>query len=207
MTVVGIITPGAMGGSVGAAARSNGHDVIWASAGRSAETAGRAERGGLRDCGGHADLVAAADVILSVCPPHLAEALADEVAALGFGGLFVEGGIGAASALKMTFAAYKKGSTALLTAILAVAENLGVRGDLERQWGASFTGETHGRVAANTAKAWRFAGEMREISATFEDAGLPGGFHAAAAEVFERLATFKDAPTPAIDEALDALKP
>ena len=42
----------------------------------------------------------------------------------------------------------------------------------------------------------RFAGEMREIAATFEGAGMPGGFHNAAADVFESLAVFKDTPTP-----------
>ena len=55
-------------------------------------------------------------------------------------------------------------------------------------------------------KAWRFAGEMDEISATFSDAGMPGGFHAAAADVYSRIAEFKDAPsTPLLDEVLTAL--
>ena len=36
------------------------------------------------------------------------------------------------------------------------------------------------------AKGWRWVGEMREIEATFRAAGLPGGFHEAAAETFER---------------------
>ena len=34
---------------------------------------------------------------------------------------------------------------------------------------------------------------MDEIAATFEAAGLPGGFHQAAGAVFEQLAGFKDA--------------
>jgi hypothetical protein len=57
-----------------------------------------------------------------------------------------------------------------------------------------------------TAKAWRFVGEMEEIAATFGAAGLPGEFHLAAADVYRRLAHFKDAPgTPALDDVLDAL--
>ena len=36
---------------------------------------------------------------------------------------------------------------------------------------------TRARVVRNTAKAWRFEGEMHEIAATFEGAGVPGGFH------------------------------
>ena len=63
------------------------------------------------------------------------------------------------------------------------------------------------RARTVTAKAWRFAGEMEEIAATFEGAGLPGGFHQAAADVYRRLAGFKDAEeTPALDEVLDALR-
>lgn len=112
---------------------------------------------------------------------------------------------GAASALKMSYAAYTKGSTALLTAILGVAEKEGVRAELEAQWGAEFTQQTHRRVTANTAKAWRFEGEMREIASTFEGAGLPGGFHQGAAEVFHRLAEFKDTETPDIGDVLEAL--
>ncbi|HIL82563.1 MAG TPA: DUF1932 domain-containing protein, partial [Pseudomonadales bacterium] len=117
----------------------------------------------------------------------------------------IPGEIGAASAMKMVFAAYTKGTTALLAAILGVAEKEGVRNVLESQWGQTFTEQTHQRVVANSAKAWRFEGEMREIAATFENAGLPGGFHATAAVVFERLAQFKDEPAADIVELLKAL--
>ena len=78
--------------------------------------------------------------------------------------------------------------------------------DLARQWGDTFTNQTVRRVCSNTAKAWRFVGEMHEIAATFRGAGLPGGFHEAAAEVYERLAAFKDHPEPpAIESVLEAL--
>jgi hypothetical protein len=57
-----------------------------------------------------------------------------------------------------------------------------------------------------TAKAWRFAGEMAEISATFREAGLPGEFHAAAEMIYQRIAGFKDAPeTPTLEEVLEKL--
>ena len=42
--------------------------------------------------------------------------------------------IGQASALKMCYSAYSKGTTALLCATLAAAEGLGVRATLERLW-------------------------------------------------------------------------
>jgi uncharacterized protein DUF1932 len=48
----------------------------------------------------------------------------------------------------------------------------------------------------NARKAWRFVGEMEEITATFEAAGLPGDFHEAAAEIYRRLAVYKDATMP-----------
>jgi 3-hydroxyisobutyrate dehydrogenase-like beta-hydroxyacid dehydrogenase len=117
--------------------------------------------------------------------------------------------IGTASALKMCFAAYTKGSTALLCAILATAERLGVREALEQQWNHDQPGsaqDINKRVRQVTAKAWRFAGEMDEIAATFREAGLPGEFHAAAAIIYRHLAEFKDAPaTPAFEDVLGAL--
>lgn len=114
-----------------------------------------------------------------------------------------------ASALKMCYAAYTKGTSALLCAIMATAEALGVREDLETQWsrgGSDFAETTRGRVRRVTAKAWRFAGEMDEIAATFREAGLPGEFHAAAGVIYRRIADFKDAPsTPSLEEVLNAL--
>ena len=42
---------------------------------------------------------------------------------------------------------------------------------------------------------------MEEIAATFESVNLPGGFHQAAAKLYERLAGFKDAPaTPPLED-------
>lgn len=118
-------------------------------------------------------------------------------------------GIGRASALKMCYAAWTKGSTALLCAILATAEELDVWEELRRQWDRDwpdFAEQATNRARRVTAKAWRFAGEMDEISATFTASGLPGGFHAAAADLYGRIAHFKDAPeVPALEEVLAAL--
>jgi len=118
--------------------------------------------------------------------------------------------IGKASALKMCYAAYSKGTSALLSAILAAAEYYGVQADLNRQWDSDdtdFAAQTEHRVRRVTAKAWRFAGEMEEIAATFSAAGLPSGFHESAAEIFHRMAGFKDSPTlPELDEVLANLQ-
>jgi 3-hydroxyisobutyrate dehydrogenase-like beta-hydroxyacid dehydrogenase len=117
--------------------------------------------------------------------------------------------IGSASALKMCYAAYTKGTTALLCAILETAEGQDVREALEQQWDRDeqgFAANVAQRVRRVTATAWRFAGEMDEIADTFRETGLPGEFHAAAAIVYRRLAHFKDAPAlPALDEVLGAL--
>jgi 3-hydroxyisobutyrate dehydrogenase-like beta-hydroxyacid dehydrogenase len=117
--------------------------------------------------------------------------------------------IGKASALKMCYAAYTKGTTALLSAILATAQSLGVRDELEAQWSnddANFANETSERVRRSTAKAWRFVGEMNEIADTLRGANLPGEFHTAAAEIYRRMAKFKNAATvPELDDVLDAL--
>ena len=101
---------------------------------------------------------------------------------------------GRASALKMCYAAYSKGTTALLAAVLAAAKAYDVSEELARQWdmdNPGFQEQVNRRVMRTSAKAWRFAGEMEEIASTFEEAGLPGGFHHAAAEIFRHMANVK----------------
>jgi 3-hydroxyisobutyrate dehydrogenase-like beta-hydroxyacid dehydrogenase len=123
----------------------------------------------------------------------------------------LDGPVGAASALKMAYAGWNKGSQALLLAIRALAAREGVDEALVREWALSMPDlpkRTEQAVAANTKKAWRFVGEMHEIAATFASVGLPEGFHEAAAEVFQRLAHWKDAPTPpSLAEVQKALAP
>jgi 3-hydroxyisobutyrate dehydrogenase-like beta-hydroxyacid dehydrogenase len=248
---VGLLHPGAMGAAVGALVRD---DVVWASAGRSPETAARAEAAGLGDARTVAELAARADAILSICPPHAALDVAQEVAGLGFdglyvdanavspqtverirgavedaGGRFVDGGIvggpptepgtrlylsgahadevaalfagtvleprvlsdrtGDASALKMVYAAWSKGSAAMLLAIAEVARATGVEAALLAEWRESIP-ELEERLAraerSAAAKGWRWIGEMEEIADTFDTAGQPDGFHRAAAEVYRR---------------------
>jgi 3-hydroxyisobutyrate dehydrogenase-like beta-hydroxyacid dehydrogenase len=110
----------------------------------------------------------------------------------------IEGGAGAASALKMCYAAFTKGTTALLAAIRALAEHEGVEGPLLESWRRTLPDvpRQSENAAAAAAKAWRWSGEMDEIAATFAAAGLPDGFHRAAGEVYQRLESFKDRATP-----------
>lgn len=117
--------------------------------------------------------------------------------------------IGKASALKMCYAAYTKGTRALLYALLAASEKLGVRGELEQHWsqeGSDYAKEARAATKSIKGKAWRYVGEMEEIAATFSGAGIPGEFHMAAAEIYRRCAHFKDAPErPSLEAVLEAL--
>ena len=102
----------------------------------------------------------------------------------------------AASSLKMAYAAWTKGSAALLLAALDSARGTGVEDALRSEWNRSLPQlEARWRSAADSAssKGWRWVGEMNEIAATFASVGLPSGFHEAAAEMFERAA--RDTPT------------
>src|SRR5258705_11863588 len=200
MTTIGLLNPGEMGSMVGAAVRSGGSRVLWAGAGRSAATRKRASDAGLEDAGTVAALVAASDVILSVCPPHAAGDVAAQVAALRFAGTYVDGnaiapatareiggivekgggacvdggiigpppvkpgttrfyvsgtgaeriaalltagplqalvgpgGPGAAPAVQLAYAAWTKGSSALLLAVCALASAEGVEDSPLREW-------------------------------------------------------------------------
>ena len=272
---IGVLHPGAMGISLAATASNSGHKTYWVSHQRSPQTRLRAEKQGLVEVQRIAELCEHCSVIVSVCPPHAALEVAEQVCNCSFKGLyvdvnaispqhvteieqlmsevgidFVDGGIigppawspqttwlylsgpsagqasncfsggplevevigseiGKASALKMCFAANSKGTTALLCAIMAAAERMGVREELENQWsrnGSDFARSAVNRIRIVTAKAWRFSGEMEEISSTFQAAGLPAGFHLAASDIYQRIARFKDAgDPPPIEEILAAL--
>ena len=263
---VGLLHPGEMGAAVGRCLVAAGHRVLWVPEGRSPASAARAAAGGLTAVasGGLAELVREADVIISVCPPHAALDLAQQVA--GFGGVYidanaispgtarevariveaggaryVDGGIigtlpvapgfirfylsgfraedvqrlfagsevdarvigdnsgdarvigdnsVAASALKMAYASWTKGSAALLLTARALARASGVEEALLTEWGISQPGlaERSARAAGSAAvKGWRWVAEMEEIAATMAAAGLPDGFHRAAAEVYRRV--------------------
>ena len=114
----------------------------------------------------------------------------------------------AASALKMAYAAYTTGHSALLLAVNALAQSSGVLESLRTEWAQSLPGlsqRSEATAEAISAKAWRFAGEMEQISATFAECGLPAEFHGAAAELYARLSEFKDQPPASLDRLLEAL--
>jgi hypothetical protein len=193
---VGLLHPGEMGAAVGAVLRGQGHRVVWASEGRSEETRVRAESSSLEDVGSVAK-VAEADVVFSICPPHepgttrlyLSGDEAPAVAGLFAGSVLDARVTSNASVVKMAYAAWTKGTAAMLIAIRELALREGVEATLLEEWDLSQPGlrERHERATRSAeAKGWRWVGEMEEIADTFEAAGLPGGFHRAAAEVYRR---------------------
>ena len=260
LDTVAILSPGEMGGGVGAALRRHGHDVIACLAGRGAATGARAERLGFRLCPDLDSLVAEADIVLSILPPEAARGVAGDVAAAmrrtgesppfaelnavapetaraieaafrGTGADFIDGGIiglppaegrkptriyvsgeaapamdafdgkgiaihqcgpeiGRASAVKMCYASVSKGTNTLHTAAMTAADALGV-GDILRAEIGDSVPATLERMQANIprlpADAGRWIGEMEEIARTYASAGLPPGFHLAAAEIFRLL--------------------
>jgi hypothetical protein len=123
-------------------------------------------------------------------------------AGVGAGGA---GGIGAASAVKMAYASWTKGTAALLLAARALARAEGVEDVLLAEWGISQPGlaeRSAGAAGAAAAKGWRWTAEMEEIAATMAAAGLPEGFHQAAAEIYRR---FPPADSAGKEAGLDAL--
>jgi len=108
-----------------------------------------------------------------------------------------EGPLYAASTVKMAYAAWTKGSSALLLAARALARAGGVERTLLAEWSLSQKGlgdQSERSASAAAAKGWRWVAEMEEIAASMAAAGLPPGFHEAAADIYDRASR---AQTPA----------
>jgi 3-hydroxyisobutyrate dehydrogenase-like beta-hydroxyacid dehydrogenase len=98
---------------------------------------------------------------------------------------------GAASAVKMAYASWTKGSAALLLTARELARAEGIEATLMEEWRMSIPELEADLAAADRsarAKGWRLVGEMQEIASSMAADGLPSGFHEAAAEVYRRAA-------------------
>jgi 3-hydroxyisobutyrate dehydrogenase-like beta-hydroxyacid dehydrogenase len=114
----------------------------------------------------------------------------------------------AASALKMAYAAWTKGSAALLLTARALAEANGVGEPLLAEWARSqpeLARRLEQAAAAAAGKGWRWVGEMEEIAAAMRAAGLPEGQHEASADVYRRVPRSTDPTVAAVLEALGSL--
>jgi hypothetical protein len=116
---------------------------------------------------------------------YLSGAAADQVVALFDGTIVATRVVADASAMKLAYAAWTKGSAALLLATRATAEAYGVGEELEAEWEElGLLERLAGAERSAETKGWRWVAEMEEIAATFAAAGEPDGFHRAAAEVY-----------------------
>jgi 3-hydroxyisobutyrate dehydrogenase-like beta-hydroxyacid dehydrogenase len=281
--VIGLLHPGEMGAAVGRCLTGRGHTVLWASAGRSPQTAGRARAAGLTDAGTVTALASQADMIISICPPHAAAGVARSASQASTagrrsdgtpGGLFVDanavspatarhigeivtaagtcyvdGGIigppplragstrlylsgqradevralfdgtpldarvldgdaASASAIKMAYAAWTKGSAALLLTARALASAAGVEDALAAEWQLSqpdLGQRSRGSARSAVAKGWRWIAEMEQIAESMAAAGLPDGFHQAAAEIFRRCSAVGQAEDAEVSDVVAAL--
>ena len=132
--------------------------------------------------------VTAGGTRLYLSGPHAA-AVAELFAGTALDARVIGGPATAASAVKMAYGGWTKGSAALLLAVRALARAEGVEDTLLAEWALSqpsLPDRSRGSARSATLKGWRWVAEMEEISASLAAAGLPGGFHQAAAEIFRR---------------------
>jgi 3-hydroxyisobutyrate dehydrogenase-like beta-hydroxyacid dehydrogenase len=121
----------------------------------------------------------------------------------------IEGALTAASAVKMAYAGWTKGTAALLLETRALAREQGVEDALLAEWDLSqpaLAERSRGAARSAVTKGWRWVAEMEEIAATMSAAGLPDGFHQAAAEIYRRAPRAAGGPADnALDQVLAAL--
>jgi 3-hydroxyisobutyrate dehydrogenase-like beta-hydroxyacid dehydrogenase len=250
--MLAILHPGAMGSSMGACLVGCGHEVGWLRTRRSHVSAQRAAEAGLTPFDDLSELLANAEVVFSICPPHASLEVAQQLT--GFRGIvvdanaispetstvigrtvtaggarYVDGGIigpppategttrlylagddgevasllagsplevvglaggpPAASALKMTYAAWTKTTAALLLSIRRTAAAYGVDDELADEWAISQPDLPAAWLQAqqqNDEKGWRWSYELAEVGRTFAAVGQPEGFGDAASQVFQR---------------------
>jgi 3-hydroxyisobutyrate dehydrogenase-like beta-hydroxyacid dehydrogenase len=123
--------------------------------------------------------------------------------------------IGLASAIKMCYAAWTKGSTAMATELLTAAKVLGVYEALAAEYERSQPAMIRRMqgLPRMPIKSRRFVGEMEEIAKTFGYVGLTPKIHEGAADVYRLVGSTHLAdrtpedtsPFPSLDEMLSVL--
>ena len=109
--------------------------------------------------------------------------------------------IGRASGIKMCYAALTKGTHALQTAVITLAESLGLAEEVSHEFRTSQEA-SYKQMTSSAPRlpvvAWRYIDEMKQIAQTFEAAGVTPKFHEGAATVYSHLAT-----TPLAEQTLE----
>jgi len=143
-----------------------------------------------------------------VSGPH-----ADKIAALGEYGLEIRvlhAAVGAASALKMSYAGITKGFTALGAAMMLAAGRGGAADDLRRELAASqpaLFDWLSRQTPKMYSKAYRWVAEMEEISGFTGQDAAAGKIFDGAAEFYRRIAADFAADGTEINAIDDFLKP
>ena len=112
-----------------------------------------------------------------------------------------------ASATKMVYASITKGSKALVAGALIAAKKNNVYDELMEE--LKYSEEYFSLVAKNQIpsikhKAYRWVGEMNEISLTYKESGLTGGFHGEAEKVYELIKNLPEGKLE-IDEIINQI--
>ena len=111
--------------------------------------------------------------------------------------------IGRASGIKMCYAALTKGTHALQTAVITLAESLGLAEEVSHEFRTSQEA-SYKQMTSSTPRlpivAWRYIDEMKQIAQTFEAAGVTPKFHEGAATVYSHLST-----TPLAEQTLEKM--
>jgi len=112
-----------------------------------------------------------------------------------------------ASATKMVYASITKGSKALVAGALIAAKKNNVYDELMEE--LKYSEEYFSLVAKNQVpsikhKAYRWVGEMNEISLTYKESGLTGGFHSEAENVYELIKNLPEGKLE-IDEIINQI--
>ncbi len=125
------------------------------------------------------------------------------------------GEIGLASALKMCYSAWTKGSAALFTELLVAAQAMGVLDALRHEFEQSQSAMLlrMQRLPAMPIRSRRFVGEMLEIAKSFGDVGLTPKMLEGAAEMYSLVGSTYLAdrtpedrtPFPSVEETLQVL--
>jgi putative dehydrogenase len=275
--VIPVIAAGEMGAGIGRRLSERGARVLTSLKGRGAGSAARAKQANMVAVEDDNELVAGADIILSVVPPGQAVALAERlkpalIAAAkkpiyidcnavapktaerigavlaGTGCRYVDGGIvgappaantspriyvsgeaaheaqrltdyglairvldgpiGAASALKMSYAGITKGLTAIGAAMMLGASRAGCAPALRQELAESqpqLTAWLTRQVPRMYSKAYRWVAEMEEIAAFLDEDPASSTMYSGMARLYERLAAGEAKTSRSAARELEAL--
>jgi 3-hydroxyisobutyrate dehydrogenase-like beta-hydroxyacid dehydrogenase len=157
----GLLHPGRMGAAIAAQLIARGHRVVWCPVGRSAGSARRAEQAGLVAVDGIGELLAASDVVFSICPPAAAEEIADQVA--GYDGIFVEAN--AISPHRMVAIGERLGGTVVDASIIGPPPSATARARVYLSGPADAVELVHGLLAGSMAEPVSLGARLGQASA------------------------------------------